>query len=332
MKAETTKRLFRAIASRSSKDILKLCEKVISEEERLGHHKLASDLSSIIKESGLNHNSRMMDVSPSLASNVTELPRSKRNNELLANRIANEALRHHMVLSSDVNSRLSSIEKEYAARQRLARYGLNYKKKILLYGPPGCGKTMGAERLAFNTGLPLVKVRFDAIISSYLGDSASNLRSIFEDAAIRPSVLLLDECDFIAKSRNIKNDVGEIPRIVNMLLTLLDEYKAPGLLVATTNLEQNLDSALFRRFDDVIEMPPPGRDEIVELMKTTLSALKVAPRIPWEKIASDLAGQSAATFVKLSEEAAKISILDNSSVVRKEHVLESVSRIYRGSH
>ena len=92
---------------------------------------------------------------------------------------------------------------------------------------------MGAKRLAWNVGLPLLKVRFDALISSYFGESASNLRSVFETAKERPCVLLLDECDFIARSRTNTKDIGEASRIVNSLLTLMEEYDAPGLLIAT---------------------------------------------------------------------------------------------------
>lgn len=125
---------------------------------------------------------------------------------------------------------------------------------------------MSAERIAWNLGLPLLKVRFDSLLSSYFGESASNLRMVFDYCKNEPVVLLLDECDFIAKSRTTTQDVGEVPRIVNMLLTLLDEYDAPGLVIATTNLKVSLDEALFRRFDDVIEMALPGKIERKRLL------------------------------------------------------------------
>jgi len=334
VKGETTKRLFRAIASKSEDDILKLCKTVINEERNIGHNNLADQLVRILKKNSVTETNRRASGiynlnNVSSLSNIKELPRSKRNNDLLANKTPFQELKHHMVLPPEVEARFFNIEKEYSARERLATYGLTHKKKILLYGAPGCGKTLGAERLAFNTGLPLIKIRFDALISSYLGDSASNLRTIFDNAATSPSVLLLDECDFIAKSRNFSNDVGEIPRLVNMLLTLLDEYRAPGLLVATTNLESNLDSALFRRFDDVIEVPPPGKAQGVELLKTSLSSLKIEARLPWSSIADKLKGCSAATFVKLSEEAAKYSILRGSNKVQKEDFAKATSEIYR---
>jgi SpoVK/Ycf46/Vps4 family AAA+-type ATPase len=146
-------------------------------------------------------------------------------------------------------------------------YGLRPRRTILLYGPPGCGKSLGAKRIAWNIGLPLMKVRFDVLISSYFGESATNLRTIFMAAKEVPCVLLLDECDFIARSRTNTKDIGEASRIVNSLLQLMEEYEAPGLLVATTNVESSLDSALFRRFDDVFLVPLPGPYEIEKLLR-----------------------------------------------------------------
>ena len=149
-----------------------------------------------------------------------------------------------MVLSEAVEIRFRRIEREYAARDRLAHHGLRYRQKILLYGSPGCGKTMGAERIAWNTGLTLVKVRFDAMVSSYLGETATNLREVFETAAATPCLLFIDECDSLAKSREDSQEVGEIKRVVNTFLQLLDEYEVSnGLLVAATNLTNDVSIA-----------------------------------------------------------------------------------------
>lgn len=154
-----------------------------------------------------------------------------------------------------------------------------------------------------------MKVRFDALISSYFGESASNLRAIFIAAKELPCVLLLDECDFIARSRNNTRDIGEASRIVNSLLQLMEDYDAPGLLVATTNVESSLDSALFRRFDEVLLVPPPGPDEILKLLRLTLSAVRVAEMINWERMVGLMSGASAAMVVKAAQDAAKAAVL-----------------------
>jgi SpoVK/Ycf46/Vps4 family AAA+-type ATPase len=234
-----------------------------------------------------------------------------------------------MVLPEATEARFARVESEFAARDRLATFGLRPRKTILLYGPPGCGKSLGAKRLAWTTGLPLLKVRFDVLISSYFGESAANLRSIFAAAKERPCVLLLDECDFIARSRTNSKDIGEASRIVNALLQLMEEYDAPGLLVATTNIEASLDSALFRRFDDVFLVPPPGSHEIEQLLKLTLSGVKLETPIPWDEYAGLLAGASAATVVKAAQNAAKAAVLTGRESVTKANLKQSIAELQR---
>jgi SpoVK/Ycf46/Vps4 family AAA+-type ATPase len=253
------------------------------------------------------------------------LPTSKRDNSQLVSFVPRELLKHHMVLPSDVEKRLQSIEKEYAARERLGKYNLIPKKKILLHGPPGCGKTLSAERIAWNLGLPLVKVRFDALLSSYFGESAANLRSVFDYCKKEPVVLLLDECDFIAKSRVTNHDVGEVPRIVNMLLTLLDEYNAHGLIIATTNLKISLDEALFRRFDDVIEIPMPTVEEREKLLEMTLSAIPVDANVDFYSVAEQMDGYSYANIVLTAQRAAKYSVLAGNKKVDKIYFEQAIA-------
>jgi SpoVK/Ycf46/Vps4 family AAA+-type ATPase len=234
-----------------------------------------------------------------------------------------------MVLPIEIEERFARIEREYAARERLGAIGFRNRKTVLLYGPPGCGKSLGAKRLAWNTGLPLLKVRFDALLSSYFGESAANLRSVFEAAKERPYVLLLDECDFIARSRGNSKDIGEASRIVNSLLQLMEEYDAPGLLVATTNVESSLDTALFRRFDDVFQVPPPGPDEIEQLLRMTLSAVKVAEPIDWGGLVRKLTGFSAAMTVKAAQDAAKAVVLGGGKIVTESCLRKSISELNR---
>jgi SpoVK/Ycf46/Vps4 family AAA+-type ATPase len=228
-----------------------------------------------------------------------------------------------MVLPRDVEQKISRIEKEYVARERLAHYGLKPRQKVLFYGAPGCGKSMSAERIAWNIGLPFLKVRFEAIISSYLGESATNLKKMFEAIQHYPCVLLLDEFDFIAKSRSSSHEVGEMHRIVNILLNLLEDYEAPGILVATTNLEGAIDKALFRRFDDIIEIPKPGTEEIKRLLKKTLSAVEVSSDVDWQELAIKMKGLSAALVVKTGKDAAKMAVIKGEKVVSLQHILQA---------
>jgi SpoVK/Ycf46/Vps4 family AAA+-type ATPase len=330
MNADILKRIVRAIADRSQDDLEQLAQKVVESERRTGHTKLAEQLEAILKKPRLVKNASTPSLPASRS--LKELPLSRRHGELLATIVARDDLEHHMVLPAETEKRFQRIEQEYAARERLGAIGFRNRKTVLLYGRPGCGKSLGAKRLAWNTGLPLLKVRFDALLSSYFGESAANLRSVFEAAKERPYVLLLDECDFIARSRGNLKDIGEASRIVNSLLQLMEEYDAPGLLVATTNVEHSLDTALFRRFDDVFQVPPPGPEEVEKLLRMTLSAVKVAEPIDWGGLVEDLDGFSAAMTVKAAQDAAKEAVLCGEKVVTELRLKKAISELNRNDN
>lgn len=325
MKADLIKRLFKAIYSEDIVSLKKIANTIIQDERELGHGKLADSLEHISASEKPRFSSFTDKPQNSNSAGVSALPTSKRDNSQLVSFVPRELLKHHMVLPTNVEERLESIEREYAAKERLGKYNLYPKKKILLHGSPGCGKTLSAERIAWNLGLPLLKVRFDSLLSSYFGESASNLRAVFDYCKKEPVVLLLDECDFIAKSRIATQDVGEVPRIVNMLLTLLDEYNAPGLVIATTNLKIQLDEALFRRFDDVIEIPMPGIEERKKLLKMTLSAIPVDASIDFQILADKMEGYSYANIVLTAQRAAKYSILAGNKNVKNDYFEQAIA-------
>src|SRR5688572_3559387 len=307
MNADMLKRVIRTISDGSVPDLQRLAKKIIDLERRSGHLKLADQLETILNQP----RPRRVPDRPTGDTDrgLRELPLSRRHGESLATILPTESLEHLMVLPPETEKRFERIEREFSARSRLGVFGLQPRKTILLYGPPGCGKSLGAKRLAWKTGLPLMKVRFDTLISSYFGESAANLRAIFIAAKEHPCVLLLDECDFIARSRVNTKDIGEASRIVNSLLQLMEDYDAPGLLVATTNVESSLDSALFRRFDDVFLVPLPGPEEIRKLLQMTLSSVRPAELINWDRMVEALAGSSGAVVVKAAQDAAKAAVL-----------------------
>jgi len=317
-------RLFRSIEGEPTDDIVKVADAIIDSERKKGHGKLADRLSSILRRNVQSTQSLKGELTNIFGGSVT-IPTDKRKNIPLAVEIPREQLRYEMVLPPDVEAKISRIEKEYVGRERLAHYGLKPKRRILLHGAPGCGKSMSAERIAWNTGLPFLKVRFEALISSYLGESANNLKSLFDAIKYFPCVLLLDEFDFIAKSREGKQDVGEMHRVVNILLNVLEDYDGPGIVVATTNLEGTIDKALFRRFDDIIELPKPGNEEISRILKHTLGSINVSKDVQWNALAERLSGYSAALVVKIALDAAKIAVLAGRNKIEKIHFEQSIN-------
>lgn len=314
-------RLFKTIDLNSNKNSIKIAKKIIENEKNKGHLKVAKKLEEVLEKNfkKISFDSQENKFKRVVSSDLL-IPKDKRNSIPLATRVERENLRHDMVLPLVIEKSIQRIEKEYVARERLAHFGLKPRKKVLFFGSPGCGKSMAAERIAWNIGLPFLKVRFEAIMSSYLGESAANLRKLFDSLNDYPCVLLLDEFDFIAKTRSAGHDVGEVHRLVNILLNLLEDYDAPGILIATTNFEGMLDKALFRRFDDILEIPKPGIIEIVELIKNTLSSINLSKSLDIESAAKKMKGLSAAIVVKIANDAAKNSVIDGSNVLKNKHI------------
>ncbi len=323
MNATLMKRLFRVIQSGSSTDVDTLCRRIVEEEQKQGHGRVAQELERILAKKPISG-----DAPPPIDGRLYKLPTSRRDSEPLVQEIAVDKLRHQMVLPVSVEQRFLRIEKEFAARTRLAKHGLRPRQRVLLYGPPGCGKSLGAERLAWNTGLSLRKVRFDTLLSSYFGETMTNLRKVFDAAQSSPCALFLDECDSLARSRTERNDVGEVNRITNALLEMLEDYKGDGLVIAATNLDSALDNALFRRFDEVLKVPLPGIDEVTRLLMTTLSAMEKDSSIDWRIIAQAMDGMSGSEVVHVAQNAAKHCVLEGRQQVAEEDMQNALMEVH----
>lgn len=168
----------------------------------------------------------------------------------------------NIILSASVQAMLDDFRDTIKSKAKMMSLGLEFRTTLLLYGPPGCGKTSAAKYLAAQLGLPLITARFDTLISSLLGNTAKNIHRIFEFAKKQPCILFLDEFDAIAKARDDAHELGELKRVVNSLLQNIDDFAEEGILIAATNHAKMLDTAVWRRFQTIIEMPAPGADEI----------------------------------------------------------------------
>ena len=171
------------------------------------------------------------------------------------------------VIMSKANfEKLESFILSYKNADKLNNLGIGVSNTLMLYGPPGCGKTKCAYLIARELNLPLVIARLDSMISSYLGTTAKNIRSLFEFTQKLPCVLFLDEFDAIAKARDDNNELGELKRVVNSLLQNVDSMSGDSLLLAATNHQQLLDPAGWRRFDYKLEIELPDRDAVGKLI------------------------------------------------------------------
>lgn len=164
---------------------------------------------------------------------------------------------------------LSFVE-SYKHRDMLLKSGVDIPNSLLLYGPPGCGKTTMAQYISSITGLPLVTAQLDGLVSSLLGSTAKNIRKVFDYASKRDCILFLDEFDVIAKLRDDQNELGELKRVVNSLIQNIDMFSNNSILIAATNHHEMLDSAIWRRFSTILSLEKPQKDDISALLNILL--------------------------------------------------------------
>lgn len=176
-----------------------------------------------------------------------------------------------IVLSKYTQEAIYNFIESYNRRDVLLKSGFDASNSLLLYGPPGCGKTTVAQFISSITGLPLVTARLDSLVSSLLGSTAKNIRKIFDYTSRRECILFLDEFDVVAKLRDDKNELGELKRVVNSLIQNIDTFSNDSILIAATNHQELLDPAIWRRFTTVITLDKPQKEEIKQLLFVILN-------------------------------------------------------------
>jgi len=212
------------------------------------------------------------------------------------------------IWTETVESKLNQIVGEWKARTQLQEAGLSPVRSVLLQGPPGVGKSLAASWLAISLDIPLATLNLAAVINSYLGKTGQNLAHVLDFAKRTTCVLFLDEFDALAKRRDDIQDVGELKRVVNVLLQAVDQWNAPSLLVAATNHPQLLDTAMFRRFDAVIDFPPVATNQAIR----SLESLGV-PKDLARRYGRDMAGKPLSEVNRRVSEARKHALLQGKS-------------------
>ena len=216
-----------------------------------------------------------------------------------------------VILSRSNLEKLQSFILNYKNADKLNSLGIGVSNTLLLFGPPGCGKTKCAYLIAKELQLPLVIARLDSLISSYLGTTAKNIRTLFEFAQKTPCVVFLDEFDAIAKARDDNNELGELKRVVNSLLQNVDSMSNDSLLLAATNHEQLLDSAVWRRFDFKLEIELPDSEAIIKMIDLFTCNTIALTNKDKQELATAFIGLSGANIEEIIKKAIRNAIIQN---------------------
>lgn len=312
--------LVKSHISGDDEQFLSVALQVAAREARSGHSNVAQELRKLIDQA------RARDglPKPETPSPIAFQPPPPKGDlaTLLSVSYPRQRLKD-LVVEESTERRLARIVHEYAQQDQLRSYGLSPRRKILMIGPPGSGKTMTAHALSGELSLPLMTILLEGVITKFMGETASKLRTVFEAMASTRGVYFFDEFDAIGAKRSSGNDVGEIRRVLNSFLQFLEKDESTSLIMAATNHPELLDPALFRRFDDVLEYGLPDEKVIERILKVRLA--KFAPnRFTWAAAIQAAAGLSHAEITRAADEAAKSAVLSNRMKITIKDLLESV--------
>jgi len=318
--ADKIKSLIKSFADNDEERFFTTALQIAASEAKKGHSKFANDLKNLIDKAKIEKAS----LKPQQR-RVLPINKSKRDLENLVEIIKPQIKLKDMVLRNDVSASIARIIKEQRKADNLRKHNLEPRSKFIFIGPPGSGKTMTSMALAGELGLPLFVVKLDGIISKFMGESIVKLKLIFDSMYQYKAVYLFDEFDSIGSKRTMLNDVGEARRILNSFLINIENNTSQSIIIAATNLGENLDTALFRRFDDVIYYQTPEINQIRSLLSRKLKNYKFTKDFTISTLAKKLEGSSFADISKGIDEAVKEMIIENKKNVSLTSLLTYVS-------
>lgn len=214
-----------------------------------------------------------------------------------------------LLLPLPVSESARQLVEEHVRADVLRAHGYEPRHRVLLSGPPGNGKTSFAESVAEALSLPLFVVRYDALIGSFLGETNTRLRKLFDYVRTQPSVLFFDEFDAIGKERGDDHETGEIKRVVSFLLMQLDQLPSYVVVVAATNHAELLDRAVWRRFQMRLSFPAPDRQNLEVFLDRIISEWPEKPSLSPRQIAGKLGTVSFAEALDLCQNTRRRQIL-----------------------
>jgi SpoVK/Ycf46/Vps4 family AAA+-type ATPase len=286
---------------------------IAASEARQGHQKLADEVKHLV------------DTAKSGQLKKKTLPFNRPVEELrgLLSVIYPQKRLSDIILTEQLKKKIDRILLEYRHIDHIEQHGLIPKRKMILIGPPGTGKTMTASVLAGELGLPLFQVRLDGLISRYMGETASKLRLIFDSIENTLGVFFFDEFDAIGAERGLANDVGEARRILNSFLQMVEETQSNSLILAATNHPEILDTALYRRFDDVLMYELPDTAHIESILKERLCGY-IPENFHWEDLVRGAEGLSYAEITQAANDVIKTTIITHTATLAEESVKDAL--------
>lgn len=314
--ADQLKALLRSHLEGDDTRFYSIAMQVAAREAKMGHGKLAEELRTLIDQA----KSRQVTSLESRTVPISK-PRGELANLLTVSYPKNRLV--DMVLADDLQQQLERIIREQRHAAEILSHGLQPRRKLLLVGPPGTGKTMTASMLAGELGLPLFEVRLDGLMTKFMGETAAKLRQIFEATQQARGVYFFDEFDAIGSQRGLTNDVGEVRRILNSFLQMIEQDQSHSLILGATNHPEILDNALFRRFDDLLHYELPDEKHIAGVLKARLQN-KAVKHISWKRLASKAVGLSYAELTRAADEVLKTALIDRKDQISEKDVCLSL--------
>jgi SpoVK/Ycf46/Vps4 family AAA+-type ATPase len=307
--------LLKSHVQREDQEFLSIAMEVAAAEARQGHSQVANTIKRLVDEA--------KSKEPTSQKPVLVVPNRSELGSILFTTMPDVRM-SDLTFPEDLALRLNRIILEQRQQSRLREHGLRPRRKILLVGPPGTGKTMTAAALAGELRLSLSTILLEGVITKFLGETSAKLKLIFDAIASTESVYFFDEFDALGARRNQSNDVGEIRRVLNTFLQLLEKDDSRGLIIAATNHPELLDTALFRRFDDVLEYRFPTREITARILKTRLGR-SAGPDLDWTVAVEKAEGLSQADVSRAATEALKHALLNDKPRVTMSDLLQSLN-------
>lgn len=298
--------LFKTASSGNQTAFREVASQLIERERAKGHRVLAERL-----DKSLQKNSRSLPVVQSINNNT------KNKKELFFEVIPERSFKE-LTFSYAIKEQVNELVEEQHKADILRAHNLKPRNKILLAGAPGNGKTSLAEAIAYELMVPLIVVRYDTLIGSYLGETAAKLNSLFEYVRNRRCVLFFDEFETLGKERGDTQETGEIKRVVSTLLLLIDDLPDFVITLAATNHPELLDKAVWRRFQLRLELPKPTREQLSHFIETISLRTQVDFGYAYETLAKKLLGQSFAEVEEFCLAVVRRAVLTNKTKNAKQ--------------